>query len=146
MDGGCERMTHRILLSTLVIDAPVEVRDRTVEFWAAALGAERHRDADAAVPHPPRRGRRPTGWSSRASTPARPASTSTSTPTTSRPRCSGSTEAAAPSVVESWADHPGSWVVMRDPNGMEFCVVWALNPRRPQADRDDFEARAKEIG
>ena len=33
-------MTHRILLSTLVIDAPVEVRDRTVEFWATALGAE----------------------------------------------------------------------------------------------------------
>ena len=50
-------MTHRILLSTLVIDAPAEVRDRTVEFWAAALGAERHRHPDAAVPHPPRRGR-----------------------------------------------------------------------------------------
>ena len=33
-------MTHRILLSTLVIDAPTEVRDRTVEFWAAALGAD----------------------------------------------------------------------------------------------------------
>jgi hypothetical protein len=33
-------MTHRILLSTLVIDTPTEVRDRTVEFWAAALGAD----------------------------------------------------------------------------------------------------------
>ena len=64
---------------------------------------------------------------------------------TSTPRCSVSTDCGA-TVVESWADHPGSWVVMRDPNGMEFCVVWALNPRRPQADRDDFEARAKEIG
>jgi hypothetical protein len=29
---------------------------------------------------------------------------------------------------------------------LEFCVVWALNERRPQADRDDFVARAKEIG
>ena len=35
---------------------------------------------------------------------------------------------------------------MRDPAGMEFCVVWALNELRPQADRDDFEARAKEVG
>ena len=31
---------HRILLSTLVIDAPSDQRDRTVEFWAAALGAD----------------------------------------------------------------------------------------------------------
>lgn len=30
---------HRNLLSTFVIDVPSEVRDQTVAFWSAALGA-----------------------------------------------------------------------------------------------------------
>ncbi len=35
VDEGPLRRAHRIpMLSTLVIDAPTEVRDRTVEFWA----------------------------------------------------------------------------------------------------------------
>ena len=38
------------------------------------------------------------------------------------------------------------WWVMRDPAGMEFCVVWALNEVRPQEVRDDFERRAKQVG
>ena len=46
-------------------------------------------------------------------------------------------------VDRQWVDHPGSWIIMRDPAGMEFCVVWAMNPIRPQEVRDDFERRAK---
>ncbi|WP_427924376.1 VOC family protein [Streptomyces sp. cg40] len=49
-------------------------------------------------------------------------------------------------VDRSWAEHPGCWVIMRDPSGQDFCVVHALNELRPQADRDDFERRAKQVG
>ena len=48
-------------------------------------------------------------------------------------------------VDDSFASHPGKWVIMADPAGKEFCVVWALNPLRPQADRDAFERKAKEV-
>ena len=27
-------------------------------------------------------------------------------------------------VDPQWKDHPGSWVVMRDPAGIEFCLVY----------------------
>mgnify|MGYP000849737785 FL=1 len=49
-------------------------------------------------------------------------------------------------VNESFKDHPGQWVIMADPSGMQFCVVNALNPLRPQADRDAFERKAKFVG
>lgn len=49
-------------------------------------------------------------------------------------------------VDDSWARHPGQWVIMRDPAGVEFCVVYALNELRPQETRDDFERRAKYVG
>jgi predicted enzyme related to lactoylglutathione lyase len=137
-------MTHRILLSTLVIDSQSEVRDRTVEFWATALGAEA-----VATPMPQyhilREAAAPTrmvvqGLQEGAPRVHLDIHTDDLDAEVQRLVRSGAT------VVESWADHPGSWVVLRDPSGMEFCVVWALNPRRPQHDRDDFEARAKEIG
>jgi predicted enzyme related to lactoylglutathione lyase len=43
-------------------------------------------------------------------------------------------------------DHPGKWVIMRDPAGIEFCLVYGLNPVRPQQILDDFERRAREVG
>jgi predicted enzyme related to lactoylglutathione lyase len=49
-------------------------------------------------------------------------------------------------VDASFKDHPGQWVIMADPTGKEFCVVNALNPLRPQADRDAFERKAKVVG
>ncbi len=137
-------MTHRILLSTLVIDAPTEVRDRTVAFWAAALGAE-----PLATPMPQYHILRG------AASPTRMVvqGVESGTPSVHIDIHTDDLDAeverlveGGATVVESWADHPGSWVVLRDPNGMEFCVVWALNPRRAQADRDEFEARAKEVG
>jgi hypothetical protein len=48
-------------------------------------------------------------------------------------------------VDDSWARHPGRWVIMRDPAGVDFCVVYALNELRPQESRDDFERRAKQV-
>ncbi len=137
-------MTHRILLSTLVIDAPTEVRDATVAFWAAALGAE-----PLATPMPQYHILRG------AASPTRMVvqGVESGTPSVHIDIHTDDLDAeverlveGGATVVESWADHPGSWVVLRDPNGMEFCVVWALNPRRSQADRDEFEARAKEVG
>ncbi|MBP2451032.1 VOC family protein [Mycolicibacterium lutetiense] len=49
-------------------------------------------------------------------------------------------------VDDSFVDHPGKWVIMADPAGKEFCVVCALNPLRPQADRDAFERKSKPVG
>ena len=34
---------------------------------------------------------------------------------------------------------------MRDPAGIEFCLVYGLNPVRPQAILDDFERRARPV-
>lgn len=48
-------------------------------------------------------------------------------------------------VDDSFATHPGQWVIMSDPSGKQFCVVYALNPLRPQADRDAFERKAKQV-
>ena len=49
-------------------------------------------------------------------------------------------------VDPQWKDHPGSWVVMRDPAGIEFCLVYGLNKLRGRAVLDDFEQRAREVG
>ncbi|EFC84553.1 VOC family protein [Parafrankia sp. EUN1f] len=136
---------HRILLSTFVIDTPGQARDQTVAFWSAALGAEAHATklpayhilADAADPN--RIVVQDVG-----------------------PGAAGVhfdihtddlegevkrlVDCGATVVDASWANHPGRWVIMRDPAGMEFCVVFALNELRPQADRDEFERRAKVVG
>ena len=48
-------------------------------------------------------------------------------------------------VDDRWKDHPGAWVIMRDPAGIEFCLVNGLNPVRPQPILDDFERRARTV-
>jgi len=48
-------------------------------------------------------------------------------------------------VDDSFKDHLGQWVIVADPAGKEFCVVNALNPLRPQADRDAFARKAKTV-
>ena len=135
---------HRILLNTLVIDSPSDARDRAVDFWASALGAEA-----VATPMPQyhilRDGASPTRMVVQ-DVQAGHAGVHIDIHTDDLDAEVQRLVAAGAEVVKSWADHPGSWVVMRDPAGIEFCVVWALNERRPQADRDDFEARAKEVG
>jgi predicted enzyme related to lactoylglutathione lyase len=136
---------HRNLLNTFVIDAPSEVRDETLAFWSAALGAKPTPTAMAQYhilenAAPPNRivvqdvGKGPAGIHFDIHTDDLDAEVE-------RLVALGATV-----VDPSWADHPGRWIIMRDPAGMEFCVVWALNDIRPQAHRDDFELRAKEVG
>ena len=84
-------------------------------------------------------------WWSRMCTRANRVCTSTSTPTISKPKLNASKGLGATMVDGSFADHPGKWVIMADPTGKEFCVVYALNPLRPQADRDAFERKAKAV-
>jgi predicted enzyme related to lactoylglutathione lyase len=135
---------HRILLNTLVVDVPAASRDAAVAFWSSALAAEpiatpmpRYHILGGAMP---------------------PNRVVVQQVDDGGPRVHfdihtddldaevARLEGCGATVVQSFAEHPGQWVVMRDPAGMEFCVVFALNERRPQADRDDFEARAKEVG
>jgi predicted enzyme related to lactoylglutathione lyase len=136
---------HRNLLNTIMIDVPTADVERTVAFWGAALGAtpvatamaNYHLLDNAAEPN--RLGVQDAGTGA-----ARvhfDIHTDDLDAEVERLQGLGAT------VVDAqWADHPGRWVVMRDPAGLEFCVVWALNELRPQSVRDDFERRAKVVG
>lgn len=136
---------HRNLLSTFVIDVPSEVRDQTVAFWAGALGATPTKTRmaeydmlDNAAP-PNRIVVQDVGGGS--------AGIHFDIHTDDlEAEIERLIELGATLVDPSWADHPGRWVIMRDPAGLEFCVVWALNELRPQSVRDDFEGRAKAVG
>jgi predicted enzyme related to lactoylglutathione lyase len=136
---------HRNLLSTFVIDVPSELRDQTVSFWSAALGAtpvatriaEYHMLEDAAPPN------RMVVQDVGAGSPGVHFDIHTDDLDAEVQRL----VALGATVVDpQGADHPGRWVVMRDPAGLEFCVVWALNELRPQSVRDDFERRSKQVG
>jgi len=136
---------HRNLLNTIVIDVPSQDVERTVAFWAGALAAtpvatrmaNYHILDDAAEPN--RLVVQDAG-----SGPARvhfDIHTDDLDAEVERLQGLGAT------VVDSqWADHPGRWVIMRDPAGLEFCVVWALNELRPLSVRDDFDRRASQVG
>jgi predicted enzyme related to lactoylglutathione lyase len=136
---------HRNLLNTIVIDVPSPDVGRTVAFWAGALGAtpvttrmpNYHILDDAAEPN--RVVVQDTG--------AGPARVHFDIHTDDLDAEVQRLVALGATVVDpQGADHPGRWVVMRDPAGLEFCVVWALNELRPQSVRDDFERRSKQVG
>jgi predicted enzyme related to lactoylglutathione lyase len=136
---------HRNLLNTILIDVPTADVERTVAFWAAALGASpvatrmpNYHILDGAA-EPNRLVVQDAG--SGAARVHFDIHTDDLDAEIERLQGLGAT------VVDAqWAEHPGSWVVMRDPAGLEFCVVWGLNELRPQAVRDDFERRSKEVG
>lgn len=135
---------HRNLLSTFIIDAPADVRDQMVEFWSAALGAtatptavDAYHILDNAAP--PNRIVVQDVGSGRAGIHF-DIHTDDLDAEVQRLLALGATM-----VDPSFADHPGRWVIMRDPAGLEFCVVDALNKLRPQKDRDDFDRRSKQI-
>jgi len=135
---------HRILLNTLVLDVPPEARDAEVEFWASALAAEA-----IATPMPQYHmlgGAAPPNRVVVQQVGSGPPKVHFDIHTDDLAAEVARLEGCGATLVRSFAEHPGQWVVMADPAGMEFCVVFALNERRPQADRDDFEARAKEVG
>lgn len=136
---------HRILLSTFVIDAPSEVRDDTVAFWAGALGANavQTRMPQYTVLEEAARPNRVVVQGVGEGHAGVHFDIHTDDIDAEIARL---VSLGAEVVDDSWLEHPGKWAIMRDPAGMEFCVVWALNPLRPQEDRDDFVARAKEVG
>lgn len=136
---------HRILLSTLIIDAPADVHEETARFWAAAL------DADVVRPRGGRDYRILEGASDdlrvvvqnvHSDRPGVHLDIHTDDLAAEIERLVG---LGATVVDDSFTTHPGQWVIMADPAGKHFCVVYALNPLRPQADRDTFERKAKPV-
>lgn len=137
---------HRIVLSTFIIDTPADAYDEATDFWGGAL--------DAQVVRPP--GMPDYRILDGASDDFRVVVQNvhsgaagvhldihTDDIDAEIERLLG---LGATMVNASFKDHPGQWVIMADPSGMQFCVVNALNPLRPQADRDAFERKAKVVG
>jgi predicted enzyme related to lactoylglutathione lyase len=132
-------------LNTINIDVPAAVAERTVTFWSAALGAtplrtkmpnytilENAADPNRLVIQTIEEG------------PARvhfDVHTDDLDAEIERLVVLGATL-----VDAQWRDHPGSWVIMRDPAGNEFCLVCGLNPIRGAGILDDFERRARDVG
>ena len=137
---------HRIVLSTFIIDSPADVYDKITDFWAGTL--------DAQVVRPP--AMPDYRILDRASDDFRVVVQNVHTGSTGvhldihTDDLDAEVERllglGATMVNASFKDHPGQWVIMADPSGMQFCVVNALNPPRPQADRDAFERKAKFVG
>ena len=136
---------HRILLNTLIIDSPSDDYEQTARFWAGALAAEEvhprgmedYRILDGAsedfrvVVQNVHSGQAGVHLDIHSDDVAA--------------EVARLTELGAMVINDSFATHPGQWVIMADPAGREFCVVNALNPLRRQADRDAFERRAKYV-
>jgi len=51
----------------------------------------------------------------------------------------------ATTVDDSFAQHPGRGVIMRDPSGVNFCVVAATNKLRGQEAWGDVDRRTKPV-
>ena len=138
------RGVTRNLLNTINIDVPAEVVDETVAFWSAALGAtpiqtkmrqytilEKAARPNRLVVQAIEEGHAGVHFD---------VHTDDLDAEIERLTALGATV-----VDDRWKDHPGSWVIMRDPAGIEFCLVNGLNPVRPQAILDDFERRARPV-
>lgn len=137
---------HRILLNTLIIDAPSDVNDATADFWAGALDAEQYcpRQApDYRILHGASEDFRVVVQNVHSGAAGVHIDIHTDDLDAEVERLKG---LGAKVIDDSYVDHPGKWVIMADPAGKEFCVVYALNPLRPQADRDAFERKAKPVG
>ena len=137
---------HRILLSTLIIDAPSDAQGATADFWAGALGAEQYRPRQApdyCILHGASEDFRVVVQNVHSGQAGVHLDIHTDDLDAEVERLKG---LGATVIDGSFVDHPGKWVIMADPAGKEFCVVYALNPLRPQADRDAFDRKAKPVG
>jgi hypothetical protein len=127
-------MTHRIMLTEAVVDVPADTLDATREFWTAAVQAE-------ARPFPGHdefiqlvRGATPMrfGLQRLDSGPAR----------VHLDIESDDVEAEVQRLITLGAGvvaRPHSWVILRDPAGLEFCVV----PADPESPR--FREHSREV-
>lgn len=135
----------RNLLNTINIDVPAALVEETVSFWSTALGAEpiQTRMAQYTI-------------LGHAADPTRVVIQATEDAHAGvhfdvhtddlDAEVERLLELGASLVDPQWKDHPGKWVVMRDPAGIPFCVVHGLNPLRGQQVVDDFERRARDVG
>jgi catechol 2,3-dioxygenase-like lactoylglutathione lyase family enzyme len=123
---------HRILLRTVVVDAPSEVHDRTRDFWTAALAAHARRGTKYPEYHVLERAATP-GTIMVQDVGAAAArfhvdiETDDVTAEVERLVAAGAHE----------VQHHDDWVVLRDPAGLLFCVV--------PAEGDDFAAKSTEV-
>lgn len=134
----------RNLLNTINIDVPSDVVEETIAFWSAALGATPLRTkmeqytilGHAADPN-------------RVviqGTESGPAGVHFDVHTDDlEAEIARMVELGATLVDAQWKDHPGSWVIMRDPAGIDFCLVNGLNPLRGKKVLEDFERRARVV-
>jgi predicted enzyme related to lactoylglutathione lyase len=137
---------HRIVLSTFIIDAPSDDYDKTTAFWAGALDAQTLQPPgipDYRILEGASQDFRVVVQNVHTGQAGVHLDIHTDDLDAEVERLQG---LGATIVDASFKDHPGQWVIMADPAGKEFCVVNALNPLRPQADRDAFERKAKVVG
>ena len=141
---GYGRAVTRNLLNTINIDVPAEVVDETVAFWSAALGATpiQTRMPQYTILEKAARPNRLVIQGIEEGQAGVHFDVHTDDLDAEVERLTG---LGATVVDDRWKDHPGSWVIMRDPAGIEFCLVNGLNPVRPQAILDDFERRARPV-
>src|SRR4051812_787336 len=143
-NAGYGRCVTRNLLNTINIDVPAEAVEETVAFWSAALGAT---PIQTRMPNYTilEKAARPNRLIIQGIEEGRAGvhfDVHTDDLDAEIERLKG---LGATVVDDQWKDHPGSWVIMRDPAGIEFCLVNGLNPVRPQAILDDFERRARPV-
>jgi predicted enzyme related to lactoylglutathione lyase len=134
----------RNLLNTINIDVPADAVEETIAFWSAALDAK-----------PVRTRMRQYTLLDNAADPNRlviqgiedgPPSVHFDIHTDDLEAEIGRLVGLGATLVDAqWKDHAGRWVIMRDPAGIEFCLVYGLNPVRPPAILEDFEQRARRV-
>jgi len=128
-------MTHRIMLTEAVIDVPADAVDATRDFWTAAVGADArpfpgHEEFIQLVggATPMRFGlQRLDSGSARVHLDIESDDVEAEV---------SRLEGLGASVVA----RPHSWVILRDPAGLEFCVV----PANPESAR--FRDHSREVG
>jgi predicted enzyme related to lactoylglutathione lyase len=134
----------RNLLNTINIDVPADAVEQTVAFWSSALGATPHQTrmpnytilGNAADPN------RLVIQAIDEGPPAVHFDIHTDDLEAEMARL---VALGATVVDDQWKDHPGKWIIMRDPAGIHFCLVWGMNRLRSQAVVDDFEKRANQV-
>jgi predicted enzyme related to lactoylglutathione lyase len=136
---------HRIVLSTFIVDARSADFEATTNFWASALDAEVIRPRggrDYRILHGASEDYRLVVQDVHSGEAGVHFDIHTDDLAAEVKRLQG---LGATVVDDSFATHPGQWVIMADPTGKPFCVVNALNPLRPREDRDAFERKAKVV-
>src|SRR6476619_7677109 len=135
----------RNLLNTINIDVPAADADETVAFWSAALGAsplrtkmpqytilEHAADPNRLVIQTIEEGAAGVHFDIHTDD--------------LDAEIERLVELGATLVDGQWRDHPGRWVVMRDPAGNEFCLVDGTNPLRGPQVLEDFDRRSRTVG